>query len=161
MPAWDDRDAVALVSSSALPAVPPVTHHYHHHHHPSFFYRVRFLALRTQQLDAVLKFLDPMTPEGQLTLTLPPSRHRDAGPASMASAMARDEVGFRLSAQCFVHVPFRALGGGAMTMHHAGGPGLGYSSTAAMPEGVCLFLYDVSLCLSYSALFLRGTNLYG
>ncbi|KAK7934936.1 hypothetical protein PG985_000431 [Apiospora marii] len=124
VPAWDDGDAVALVSAPAT-------------HHPSF-YRVRFLALRTQQLDAVLKSLDPMTPEGQLTLTLPPSRHRDAGAASPA----RDEVGFRLSAQCFVHVPFRA--GDAMAMHHhAGGPGLGYSSaTTAMSDGVCLFLYD-------------------
>lgn len=133
MPAWDDVDAVALVSAPAPPAT----------HHPSF-YRVRFLALRTQQLDAVLKSLDPMTPEGQLTLTLPPSRHRDAGVGSMASS-AQDEVGFRLSVQCFVHVPSRALGGEAMTMHHAGGPGLGYStSTVAMSDGVCLFLYEVS-----------------
>ncbi|KAK8063973.1 hypothetical protein PG996_008625 [Apiospora saccharicola] len=142
MPAWDDGDAVALVSA---PPGPPAAYH-----QPSF-YRVRFLALRTQQLDAVLKSLDPMTPEGQLTLTLPSTRHRDVGTA----AAMRDEVGFRLSAQCFVHVPLRGLGGGgsgggggggggAMTMHHdhAGGSGLEYGSTGGMSDGVCLFLYE-------------------
>ncbi|KAK8113257.1 hypothetical protein PG984_013783 [Apiospora sp. TS-2023a] len=150
MPAWDDGDAVALVSA---PPGPPAVYH-----QPSF-YRVRFLALRTQQLDAVLKSLDPMTPEGQLTLSLPPSRHRDVGTA----AAMRDEVGFRLSAQCFVHVPLRAHGGnGAMMMqHHAGGPGLVYGSPGDMSDGVCLFLYEVRQCFYSSTPILRCTNLHG
>ncbi|KAK8035665.1 Aspercryptin biosynthesis cluster-specific transcription regulator atnN [Apiospora rasikravindrae] len=127
MPAWDDGDAVALVSA-ASPMAPS-------------FYRARFVALRTSQLDAVLKSLDPMTPEGQLTLRLPPSRHRDT--TSAMAAASPDEVGFRLSAQCFVHIPFRALGDA--TIHHAGGPGPVFSSLApapAMSEAVCLFLYE-------------------
>ncbi|KAK8040842.1 hypothetical protein PG994_013849 [Apiospora phragmitis] len=127
MPAWDDGDAVALVSA-ASPMAPS-------------FYRARFLALWTQQLDAVLKSLDSMTPEGQLTLNLPPSRHRDA--AAAMAAPAPDEVGFRLSAQCFVHVPSGALDDA--TIYRAGGPGPWFSSlmpATAISEAVCLFLYE-------------------
>ncbi|KAK7966533.1 uncharacterized protein PG986_000810, partial [Apiospora aurea] len=127
IPAWDDSDAVALVSAAA-PMAPG-------------FYRARFLALRTSRLDAVLRSLGPTTPEGQLTLRLPHSRHREAA-AAMAAAPP-DEVGFRLSAQCFVHIPFRALGGA--TIHDAGRPGPVFPSltpSTAMSEAVCLFLYE-------------------
>ncbi|KAK8030646.1 c6 zinc finger domain containing protein [Apiospora arundinis] len=125
MPAWDYGDVVTLMSAQS-PAV-------------RTFHRVRFLALRTPQLDAVLKSLDPMTPEGQLTLTLPPSRHRDA--ASSMAVASQDEVGFRLSAQCFIHAPLRAACDA--TIHYVGGTGLEYSSNMnALSEGVCLFLYE-------------------